>query len=145
MTASGGLCVSRPHSPKLCRVRSPWPQRPLACSRGPSRSALNHKLHASPRGGQDHMACGVRRIQPDSAQMATYGASRTRRTLRIQALSSLWTSESIPGAVLAVPHAVPPTARLSLSPPWFTGSSAMELSPGRGGRLPLSPARPRAP
>ena len=119
---------------------------PLAQKEVPGSQSKTHMvLPASPRGGQDHMACGVRRIQPDSAQMATHGASQTRRTLRIQALSSLWTSESIPGAVLAVPHAVPPTAQLSLSPPWFTGLSAMELSPGRGGRLPLSPARPRAP
>lgn len=95
--------------------------------------------------GQDRTARGVRRSQPDSAQITTHGASQTCRALRMQALSSLWPSESIPRAVLAVPREVPPTAPPSLSPSWFTGSSTMELSPGRGCRLPLSPAKLQAP
>lgn len=80
----------------------------------------------------------------DSAQITTHRASQTCRTLRMQ-LSSLWPSESIPRAVLAVP-------RGSSHSPTFAESILVHRLSHDGTQpraltavCPLSPAKLQAP
>ena len=136
------------------------PQAP--CSPGETRPAIRdhqgkqHNLPLAQKevpGSQQNthsitgFAQGVARTTwPVASEKASLTQHRSQLTgpcrptvLRIQALRSLWTPESTPRAVLAVPHTVPPTASC------FTGSSVVELSPRRGCCLPCLPPDRRPP
>ena len=129
----------QPRPPRQAAQPSPRPER------SPRKSAKHTQHHLlRPGGGQDHMACGVRKSQPDSAQITTHRALQTRRAEDTGAPLPVDAGEHPRGSAGCSSHCSS-NSPLSLSPSCFTGLSVVELSPGRGCRLPCLPPDRRPP
>lgn len=117
---------------------------PLAQKEVPGSQQNTHSITCFAQGGQDHMACGVRKSQPDSAQITTHQALQTRRAEDTGAPLPVDAGEHPRGSAGCSSHCSSKSP-LSLSPSCFTGLSVVELSPGRGCRLPCLPPDRRPP